>query len=477
MTRVGIYCRISADRTGAGLGVSRQRQDCEQLVEQRGWPVVAVYEDNDISAYSGRTRPGYQALLNDIQTGQLDAVVAWHTDRLHRSPSELEAYIEACDRQNVATLTVRAGDLDLSTAAGRMVARMLGAAARHESEQKSERVRRARLQEAQAGKVQGQLGYGYRRNLDGSFAVDDVQAAVVREISDRILRGDSLAGIAQSLNERQVPTPSGRTGTWRGPNLRSMITAARYCGWREHTPTPGRGERSRGRGTGELVAPGTWPAILDRETTERLRALLGDPARRTGGRPGRSTYLLSAALARCGRCRAPLTGHVDSARGTRRYVCSKQPGLARCGRLTINADALDGLVVAAVIEALAGDVAFEPDPVPPVDEGAAGVRAQLEELAALYAAGSIRAAEWLTARNALAQRLESIEARYATTARNRLLRDVPRTVDEFTGHWAALTLQQQRSLLTGLLQSVVVHPSTHGGNRVDAARVEIVWLS
>lgn len=474
---MGIYCRISADRTGAGLGVARQRQDCEQLAEQRGWPVVAVYEDNDISAYSGRTRPGYQALLTDIRAGLIDTVIAWHTDRLHRSPTELESYIEACERSSVSTLTVRAGELDLSTAAGRMVARMLGAAARHESEQKSERVRRARLQEAQVGQVQGQLGYGYRRNSDGSFRIDDEEASVVREIADRILRGDSLAGIAQSLNERQVPTPGGRLGNWRGPNLRPMIMAARYCGWREHTPAPARGERSRGRGTGELIAPGRWPAILDRETTERLRALLGDPRRRSGGRPGRSTYLLSAGLARCGRCGASLSGHVDGRRNVRRYVCSKQPGLARCGRLVITADFLDSLTVAAVIEALAGSASFEPEVPPPLDEGAAAIRAQLDELASLYAGGSIRATEWMTARNALAQRLDVVEARYTTTARSRLMRDVPRTVQEFTGYWAGLTLQQQRSLLGGLVKSVVVNPATHGGNRLDPARVEINWVA
>jgi site-specific DNA recombinase len=131
--RAAIYARISQDRVGAGLGVARQREDCQQLVADRGWTLTGVYEDNDISAYSGKLRPGYRQLLDDIHGGQIDAVVAWHTDRLHRSPRELEEWIDACERGNVITVTVRAGELDLATAAGRMVARMLGAAARHES--------------------------------------------------------------------------------------------------------------------------------------------------------------------------------------------------------------------------------------------------------------------------------------------------------------------------------------------------------
>ena len=110
---------------------------------------------------------------------------------------------------------------------------------------------------------------------------------------------------------------------------------------------------------GELIAPGDWPAILTRETTEQLRALLSDPARRTGGRPGRATYLLSAGLARCGRCTAPLAGHADKTRNTRRYVCVNQPGLNRCGRLTVSADALDSIVLAAVHDAI-GQVTVNP---------------------------------------------------------------------------------------------------------------------
>ncbi len=474
---MGVYCRISHDRAGAGLGVERQRDDCMRLAAQRGWPVVAVYEDNDISAYSGRTRPGYQSLLADVRAGNLDAVIAWHTDRLHRSPTELEAYIEACERNNVTTLTVRAGELDLATAAGRMVARMLGAAARHESEQKSERIRRARLQEAHAGKVQGRLGYGYRQSTDGSWTVQEDEAAIVREMADRLLRGDSLSSIATSLNHRQVPTPQGGVGNWRAGNLRAMVTAARYCGWREHTPTPARGERSRGRGTGELVAKGDWPAILDRDTTERLRALLEDPARRTGGRPGRATYLLSAGLARCGRCNAALTGHNDKGAGVRRYVCSKQPGLARCGRLTINADALDTLTVAAVTQALADPQALVTATPEPVDTEAVSVRSQLDELAVLYADRSITTAEWMTARTALAQRLDAIEATYTTTARARLLADVPREPAAFDPYWAGLTLQQQRALLASLIDAVVVNPASHGGNRVNPSRVHIHWIT
>src|SRR6476620_10311593 len=103
MMRAAIYARISSDREGAGLGVQAQEQDCREQADNLGWRVVAIYTDNDISAYSGKPRPGYRSMLAAIEQGQVDAVIAWHTDRLHRSVTELEEYASLCDANGVAT--------------------------------------------------------------------------------------------------------------------------------------------------------------------------------------------------------------------------------------------------------------------------------------------------------------------------------------------------------------------------------------
>ncbi|MBW0009097.1 MAG: recombinase family protein, partial [Pseudonocardiales bacterium] len=91
--RAAIYCRISLDRAGAGLGVARQQEDCRELAERLGWPVADVYVDNDVSAYSGKPRPAWQQLLAHVESGTVDAVLCWHVDRLTRSPRELEDVI------------------------------------------------------------------------------------------------------------------------------------------------------------------------------------------------------------------------------------------------------------------------------------------------------------------------------------------------------------------------------------------------
>jgi site-specific DNA recombinase len=80
-TRAVIYLRISQDRTGAGLGVDRQREDCEALAARNGWNVVETYTDNDVSAFSGKTRKDYRRMLADLDAGIATIVIAWHTDR------------------------------------------------------------------------------------------------------------------------------------------------------------------------------------------------------------------------------------------------------------------------------------------------------------------------------------------------------------------------------------------------------------
>src|SRR5215211_379292 len=117
--RAAIYCRISRARDGSMLGVDRQEPPCRQLAERLGWTVAQVYVDNDLSAYSGRRRPEYERILADVRAGRLDAILAWHADRLTRQPLENEGLINLAERYGTKLATVT-GEPDLSTPSGRL---------------------------------------------------------------------------------------------------------------------------------------------------------------------------------------------------------------------------------------------------------------------------------------------------------------------------------------------------------------------
>lgn len=132
--RTAIYASISNDRERAGLGVEGQENDCRELAEHLRREVVEAFVDNDISAHSGKTRPAYRAMLEAARTSHIQEVIASHTDRLHGRTLELEEFVRVAETHHLHVQTVTAGETDLATPTGRMVARMLGAAAQHEVE-------------------------------------------------------------------------------------------------------------------------------------------------------------------------------------------------------------------------------------------------------------------------------------------------------------------------------------------------------
>ena len=153
--RVGIYARISSDRDGDELGVRRQEVDCERLATLKGWHIADRYVDDDISAWGGRRRPQYERMLADIEAGVLDGVVVYHLDRLHRHPKELEEFFDVCKAAGVTDLATVTGRIDLADPDGQFQARILGAVARKESDDKSRRIRRKHEELAEQGKVSG----------------------------------------------------------------------------------------------------------------------------------------------------------------------------------------------------------------------------------------------------------------------------------------------------------------------------------
>src|SRR5438270_2630142 len=107
--RAAIYARISRDSEATGLGVERQISDCKRLIAQRGWEPSGEFIDNDISAArkNGRLpeRPSYDAMLEAIKRGEVDAVVGWDLDRIHRDPFEAEQFYLLAEQYHLQRLT------------------------------------------------------------------------------------------------------------------------------------------------------------------------------------------------------------------------------------------------------------------------------------------------------------------------------------------------------------------------------------
>lgn len=331
--RIGAYVRISRDETGEAAGVTRQLQEIREACERGGWgEIVAVYVDNDRSAYSGKPRPEYLRMLADLRGGQLDDIGAWHGDRLHRSPRELEDFIDLINAAGASVHTVTGSKHDFTTSDGRTWARIEGTLARRESEHRSERVHSASVQRAQQGRGNGGMRpYGYRRLGGGVYEVIPEEASIIGEMAQRVLAGEAMHSLTRDLNRRDVATPAGGR-RWGRFTMRHILMNPTTAGLRHRQ--------------GEVIGEAQWPAILDRETWERVQTVLGDPARR-GDRKVPRSYLLSGGLAVCGLCRERLVGNLNGKDGRkqRRYRCDTPA----CRKVSMAADDVEEVVVEAAM--------------------------------------------------------------------------------------------------------------------------------
>lgn len=459
MRSAAIYARISLDRDGDGLGVARQIEDCEAEAAKRGWTVGEVYVDDDISAYSGKRRPAYERLLADLRDGLRDGVIVWHLDRLHRRPIELEEFAQVCLAAG-ATVTTLHGEVDFGNGDGLLVARIMAAVAANESDAKGRRMRRKNEQLAAQG-----LPHGGNRafGFEPDYSLRPAEAAVVAELAERFLAGETLMSLTKWLTETGVPTVRG--GPWRPATVRGLLAAPRnsaQCTLR-----------------GEIVGPAAWPAIITVEQTAQIRAILDDPARRTN-RSARS-YLLSG-LVRCEQCGDKMVANPK--RGVARYICRKAPEGNGCGRNTINAQALEELVSEAVLyrldtpelaDALAGRNSTDADTANLADQVAAD-DAQLHELAGLYADRAISAKEWMAAREPIETRIKAARRQIAQRTNTAELARHVGNGAELRAGWATMNLDRRRAVIRTLVDHVVITPRSTKATAFDPGRVSPLWL-
>jgi DNA invertase Pin-like site-specific DNA recombinase len=262
---------MSADRTGQELGIERQREACQTLAAARGWDITAEYVDNGVSAskFGTRSRPQFEAMIRDRET--FDAVLVWSVDRLYRRVTDLERLVE--ELGPIPVYGVVTGRVDLSTADGRLHARMLASVGAHESERKSERVRLAKQQARSRGEWLGRAPRGYTL-VDGKLVVDPTWAPRVQEAFDKVLAGESLNSVA-------------RDWSVYASSIRKLLLSPALAGL-----------------TSDL-RPGTWTPIVSESDWRAMHSLLNDRRRpdRMHPKKGNPSSLLGGVL-RCPHGRA-----------------------------------------------------------------------------------------------------------------------------------------------------------------------------
>ena len=454
--RAAIYARISADREGEALGVTRQEEDARKLAEHLGYRVAEVYVDNDRSA-STRTstkRPRYDEMLAAARVGQFEAICAYSNSRLTRRPREVEDLIDLHEHYGVRIHTVVSGDDDLATADGRMIARIKGNVDAAEAERTAERVSRAALQAAQAGKWHGgPRPFGFES--DG-VSVREVEARAIREGYSLIVAGGSLGTVMRLWNGRHLYT--GRTGRpWTLAGVRELLASPRYIGKRAYR--------------GEVVADAEWPAIVDEVTWRTVHAILRDPSRKRGRAQAR--HLLSG-VARCGVCGGPISSRGGKA-GKPAYRCATSDGhVARTGQRIddyVSQVAVRRLQMPDVAE-LMTQKREEPD-MGELRERAHTLRTRLDQLAVEFADGELTASQLRAASKRLREQIETVEDRIGAWSSSDVLGPIL-SADDVQEKWDSLDVDTKRTVIDTLME-VTLMRTVRGSHRFYPESVVIRW--
>jgi hypothetical protein len=156
--------------------------------------------------------------------------------------------------------TLYGGHLNVSNAGDRMKTRIFGAVSAAESEIKSERLQSKMLQLAEDGKFAGgPRPFGFE--ADGIKPRTSEQA-VIKAWAEGLLEGKSLRDLQRE--SAGLMTPRGKA--WTYTTIGQLLKSPRIAGLRQHQ--------------GEVIGKADWEPVIDRETWERVRAILTDPSRK-----------------------------------------------------------------------------------------------------------------------------------------------------------------------------------------------------
>jgi len=465
--RAVVYVRISDDPEGSERGVDRQEEDCRAYAASRGWEVVAVFRENDTSAFKQRTitlpsgervrrviRPEFRAMLKHLNDGHAQMMIAYDLDRAVRDPRDLEDLIDA---KVLGGFTVRSvtGSLRLDSDSDVAMARVLVAMANKSSADTARRVARAAKQQAVEGAWHGgRVPFGYRAE-EGRLVIDPLTGPMVAEAMQRVLAGESLYRIRKDWNERGVLTT--HRCAWSDRTLKLMLRNPSSKGVREYRPVLPDGTRAK---TSLMQVSAAWPAIVDEDTWQQVSDVLDTRKRarnfyQPGSGAAKRLYPFSG-LIRCSAC-----GRAMLHRGNV-YQCV-QSTRGGCNRSIRSAD-ITALVEEAVL------ATFQQITVAPTTRSgsstdlssrvglAARLDADRDRLAQLdddHYDGLIDKAMWIRQRARIAERIERTRREYTAA----LPEHAGPSIDVTTvaAEWTGRTPMWQYQATSLILEAVLVH--------------------
>jgi site-specific DNA recombinase len=474
------YVRVS--RVGGRSGESfispdLQREQGAAWASSRGVEVAVVHEDLDQSG-GKLERPGLDALMERIRSGQTDGVIVSKLDRLSRlGVADALRLVEQITEAGGSIAALDLG-LDPTTPFGEFGTTIMLALARMERRRMSEAWEHAKTRALDRGARMGPTPFGYTRDDDGLLVPHPKWARVVKRAFKIAADQGIDAALAYLRKQVSAYPPDGRPGAprkrsadhraWNAFTVRRLLRNRSYLGETRY---------------GDRLIRDSHPALVDRVTFERAHPGEEKPQRRPA-----AVFSLSG-FATCANCGEVLigarAGRTPDGRGIRAYRCRASLASWRgepCDSPThILADRLESYVVEQLKQAyeqvgtsgVATSVAETDSSFEDVQGELEAAERELERFAAdPTAAELLGEAAWTAALRTRTERVDAARVAYREHVDTMRAADIVIPPIELLD---SLEPAELRTVLRSVFQTVRVGRGSTRGRGPVAERVELVF--
>ena len=288
-----LYPRLSHEDElqGESNSISNQKRILETYAKQNGFSNLRWYTDD---GYSGANfqRPGFQAMLADIEAGKVGTVIVKDMSRLGRNYLQVGMYTEMIfPQKGVRFIAINDG---VDSAQGENdFAPLRNIFNEWLVRDTSKKIKAVKRSKGMSGKpITSKPVYGYLMDGDENFIIDEEAAPVVRQIYSLCLAGNGPTKIARMLTEQQIPTPGTleyrRTGStrryhpgyeckWATNTVVHLLENREYTGclvnFKTEKPSYKLKHSIENPPEKQAVFENHHEPIIDRETWERVQEL------------------------------------------------------------------------------------------------------------------------------------------------------------------------------------------------------------
>ena len=288
-----LYPRLSHENElqGESNSISNQKRILETYAKQNGFSNLRWYTDD---GYSGANfqRPGFQAMLADIEAGKVGTVIVKDMSRLGRNYLQVGMYTEMIfPQKGVRFIAINDG---VDSAQGENdFAPLRNIFNEWLVRDTSKKIKAVKRSKGMSGKpITSKPVYGYLMDEDENFIIDEEAAPVVRQIYSLCLAGNGPTKIARMLTEQQIPTPGTleyrRTGStrryhpgyeckWATNTVVHLLENREYTGclvnFKTEKPSYKLKHSIENPPEKQAVFENHHEPIIDRETWERVQEL------------------------------------------------------------------------------------------------------------------------------------------------------------------------------------------------------------